>query len=134
MIRYLNRAVILVGSAALGLLVAMWLVPEVTLSWSGSLVAVLAFAVIQSIVGPFLLRMTARSAPTFLGGIGLLSTFVALFVATLFPGGLQINGWRAWVLATVMVWLVTALATFVLAKFFLRQGVEKKRNASAHEE
>ncbi len=36
----------------------------------------------------------------FLGGIGLISTFVALFVANLVPYGLSIRGLKAWVFAT----------------------------------
>lgn len=130
MIRFLIRTAIFIASAAIGLLVAMWLVPEVTLSWSGATVAVLVFAIIQSVVSPFLFKMAARNAPAFLGGIGLVSTFVALFVASLFPGGLEIEGWRAWIVAPVLVWLVTALATFLLPMIFLKKTVEKKRNGT----
>lgn len=130
MIRFLIRTAIFIASAAVGLLVAMWLVPEVTLSWSGATVAVLVFAIIQSVVSPFLFKVAARSAPAFLGGIGLVSTFVALFVASLFPGGLEIEGWRAWIVAPVLVWLVTALATFLLPMIFLKKTVEKKRNGT----
>lgn len=131
MVRFLIRSAIFVVSAALGLLVAMWLLPEFNLSWSGGIVAVLVFAVIQSVISPFLLKVAARNAPAFLGGIGIVSTFVALFVASLFPGGLTIEGWRAWILAPVLVWMVTALATFFLPMVFLKKGVEKKRNATA---
>jgi hypothetical protein len=130
MIRFLIRTAIFIASAAIGLLVAMWLVPEVTLSWSGATVAVLVFAIIQSVVSPFLFKMAARNAPAFLGGIGLVSTFVALFVASLFPGGLEIEGWRAWIVAPVLVWLVTACATFLLPMIFLKKAVEKKRNTT----
>ena len=130
MIRFLIRAGIFVVSAALGLLVAMWLVPEVTLSWSGATVAVLVFAIIQSVVSPFMFKMTARNAPAFLGGVGIVSTFVALFVATLFPGGLEIDGWRAWIIAPILVWLVTACATFFLPMIFLKKKVGEKRNGT----
>lgn len=128
MIRFLIRSLIFVVSAALGLLVAMWLLPEVTLSWSGGIVAVLVFAVIQSVVSPFLFKVAARNAPAFLGGIGLVSTFVALFVATLFPGGLEIEGWRTWILAPVLVWIVTAVATFFLPMIFIKKKVGEGRN------
>ncbi|AMB59987.1 phage holin family protein [Microterricola viridarii] len=131
MIRFLIRSGIFVASAALGLLVAAWLLPEFNLSWSGGIVAVLVFAVIQSVISPFLLKVAARNAPAFLGGIGIVSTFVALFVASLFPGGLTIDGWRTWVLAPVLVWMITALATFFLPMVFLKKGIEKKRNRTA---
>lgn len=131
MVRMLIRAAIFLGSAALGLLAATWLLPEVKLGWSGWIVAVVVFALIQSIINPFMLKLAAKNAPAFLGGIGLVSTFVALFVASLFPAGLAISGFRTWILATLVVWLVTAIATMFLPMIFLKKAVDKKRSGSA---
>jgi len=58
-------------------------------------------------------------------GIGLVSTFVALLLASLLSNGLSISGIGSWVGATVVVWLVTAVATLVLPMLVLR---EKKGN------
>jgi MFS family permease len=127
MIRFLIRAAIFVASAALGLLFAAWLLPEVSLTLEGFLIGVVVFALAQSILAPFLAKMAARNAPAFLGGIGLVSTFVALLVASLITGGLTISGWRAWVLGTMIVWLVTALATFLLPLIFLRKKVSDRQ-------
>ena len=127
MIRILLRVVVFVASAALGLLAAALLLPQVELSPSGFVTAVVVFALAQSILSPFILKLAARSAPAFLGGVGILSTFVALIVATLFPGGLQIDGWRAWVLAPVVVWLVTALATLLLPLVVIRNKADRVR-------
>ena len=57
--------------------------------------------------------MANRYASAFLGGIGLVSTLVALFLATLFTG-LVIRGVGAWLAATLVVWLTTAVATIAL--------------------
>ena len=127
MIRILLRVVVFLSSAAVGLLAAAWLIPQVELSPAGCLTAVVVFAAAQSILSPFILKLAARSAPAFLGGVGILSTFVALIVATLFPGGLQIDGWRAWVLAPVVVWLVTALATLLLPLVVIRNKADRVR-------
>jgi len=127
MIRILLRVVVFLASAAVGLLAAAWLIPQVELSPAGFLTAVVVFAAAQSILSPFILKLAARSAPAFLGGVGILSTFVALIVATLFPGGLQIDGWRAWVLAPVVVWLVTALATLLLPLVVIRNKADRVR-------
>lgn len=89
------------------------------------------FAIIQSIINHFILKLAAKNAPAFLGGIGLVSTFVALFVASLFPAGLHISGIRTWILATLVVWLVTAIATMFLPMIFLKKAVDKKRSRSA---
>jgi hypothetical protein len=75
----------------------------------------------QSVLAPFIAKMANRYAPAFLGGIGLLSTFVALLLATLIGHGLSISGVATWVLASLIVWLVTALATFVLPALVLKQ-------------
>ncbi|RVW10041.1 hypothetical protein EGT67_07360 [Prescottella agglutinans] len=123
MIRFLIRCAIFLGSAALGILAAVWLIPEVSVSATGFITAVILFAIAQSVLAPFITRLAERNAPAFLGGIGLVSTFVALLIASAF-GGLSISGWRTWILATIVVWLVTALATVLLPLVVLRNRRE----------
>jgi hypothetical protein len=129
MVRLLIRAAIFVVTAALGLLVAMWLLPDVHLSASGFITAVLVFAVAQSVLSPFIFKMAHRYAPAVIGGIGLVSTFVALLIASLFPGGLTIDGAVTWVLATLVVWIVTALGAWLLPLIFLKKRVEDRKRA-----
>jgi hypothetical protein len=66
--------------------------------------------------------------PAFLGGVGLVSTFVALLIASVVASGLVITGWQTWLLATLVVWLVTALATVTLPLLFLRRVVKQGGN------
>ena len=108
MIRLLIRTGIFIGTAAVGLLAAAAVVDGVQLSLSGFLVAVGVFALAQSILGPFIFNIARQYAPAMLGGIGLVSTFVALLIASLFPDGLRISGVFTWVLATLVVWIVTS--------------------------
>ncbi|WP_430334041.1 hypothetical protein [Rhodococcus sp. ACT016] len=126
MIRFLIRSAIFLGSAALGILAAVWLIPDVSVSASGFIIAVVLFAIAQVVLSPFITRLAERNAPAFLGGIGLVSTFVALAIASAF-GGLSISGWRSWILATLVVWLVTALATFLLPFVVLRNRAEERK-------
>ena len=98
-----------------------------SLSALGFITAVVIFTVAQAILSPFFLKMASRYASAFLGGIGLVSTFVALLLASLLSNGLSIRGTGSWIAATVLVWLVTALATVVLPVLVLR---EKKKNAA----
>jgi len=84
MVIFLIRAAIYVATAALGLLVGMWLLDDFHLESQGFLVAVLVFAFAQSLLGPFIFRMTNRYIPAAIGGFGLISTLAALFVASLF--------------------------------------------------
>jgi len=126
-IRLLLRAAVFLASAALGLLVAAWLIPGVSLSVYGFITAVVIFAVAQAILSPFFLKMASRYASAFLGGIGLVSTLAALILASVLTNGLVIRGIGAWIAATVVVWLVTALATLLLPVLVLKT---KKNSAS----
>lgn len=121
MIRFLLRIAVFLGSSAIGLLAASWLVSGVTLRPLGFITAVVIFTVAQGILSPFFLKMASRYASAFLGGIGLVSTFAALFLASLFSSGISIRGIGSWVAATVVVWLVTAIATLILPALVLKK-------------
>ncbi|MDF3338225.1 phage holin family protein [Mycolicibacterium septicum] len=126
MIRFLLRIAIFLGSSAIGLLVAAWLVPGVSVSAWGFITAVVIFAVAQAILSPFFLKMASRYASAFLGGIGLVSTLIALILASVLTHGLTIRGVGSWIAATVVVWLVTAVATVVLPALFIKKKVAPK--------
>ena len=129
MIRFLLRVAIFLGSSALGLLAAAWLVPGVTIRPLGFLAAVVIFTVAQAILSPFFLKMASRYASAFLGGIGLVSTLAALILASLFASGISIRGIGSWIAATIVVWLVTAIATVVLPALFLKNRVASAKAA-----
>ena len=127
MIRLLIRLVVFLVSAAIGLLVAAALLDGVTLHTSGFVVVVVVYALVQSIISPFLVKVAAKNATAFLGGIGLVSALVALIVATLIGDGLEISGVGTWIAAAVIVWLVTAIATLMLPWMLVKAGVESAR-------
>lgn len=131
MLTFLIRAAIFIVSAALGLIAADLILPGFYLHWDdwwGILLAVLIFAVLQSVLAPWLLRVTRRHADALVGGIGLLSTFVALLVAVLIPAaGIGIDGAVAWIIGTLIVWLVTALASWLLPPLFIKKKVDDAR-------
>ena len=128
MIRLAVRTLIFLGSAAVGLLVAAALVEGLSVTVGGFLLTVVIYAAVQSVAAPFLVKMAHTYARALLGGIGLVSTFVALLAAKLIASSLQITGGvRTWVLATLVVWLVTALATLLLPIALVRAGVQSAR-------
>ena len=91
--------------------------------------AVVIFAVLQSVLTPWAAKVARKNAPAFLGGIGIVSTFVALVVVVLIPGaGLTIGApWWTWIAAPVIVWIVTALATWLLPALFIKKKVADRR-------
>lgn len=133
MIMFLLRALIFLVSAAVGLIVADIVLPGFVIDWRsplGFILAIVIFAVLQSVLAPWLARVAQRNAPALLGGIGIVSTFVALVVVVLIPGaGLTIGApWWTWVIAPVIVWLVTALATLFLPMIFIKKKVADGRS------
>ncbi|SFI40388.1 4 TMS phage holin, superfamily IV [Microbacterium saccharophilum] len=131
MIMFLLRALVFLVSAAIGLIAADLILDGFRIDWSdwwGFVLAIVIFAVLQSVLAPWLARVAQRNAPVLLGGIGILSTFVALVVVALIPGaGLTISGALAWVLAPVIVWIVTALATLLLPMLLFKKKVAERR-------
>ena len=129
MVRFLIRTAIFLGTAALGLLIAWWLLPGFHIDWTGFLVAMLVFAIAQSLLSPLITKLASRHAPEVLGGVGLVSTFLALLLATVIANGLRLEGLLTWVLATLIVWLVTAVGTWLLSLAFLKRRVGERRAA-----
>ncbi len=132
MIMFLIRSLIFLASAAVGLIVADLVLPGFRIDWAdwwGFLLAIVIFAVLQSVLAPWLARVAQRNAPVLLGGSGIVSTFVALLVVVLLPrSGLTIADAMTWVLAPVLVWVVTALATLLLPVLLIRKKVEERRD------
>lgn len=127
MIRFLISTAIFVGTSAAGLLIAGWLIPGVTLRPAGFLTAVIVFSLCQGLLGPLVFKTTRKYASAILGGIGLVITGIALAIASLNEGGLTISGISAWIPATLVVWLVTALGGWILGAIFIKRPVNARR-------
>ena len=125
MYRFLLNVVSHIATAAVALLLAGWIIPQVTLHVAGFLVAVLVFAVAQAVLSPFIVSLARRYASAVLGGIGLVSTLIALWVATLFPGGISISG-TGWVFAPLLVWFVTAIGGWILMDVVFKRVIERR--------
>jgi hypothetical protein len=129
MVRLLIRVVISLVTAALGLLLAAWLLPDFHIESGGFLVAIVVFTIAQAVLAPFIFNLARQYASAILGGIGLVSTLVALLIASLFPGGIRVDGFVAWILATLIVWIVTALGTWLLGLLFLKERASNRSEA-----
>lgn len=132
--RILVRALVFLGSAALGLLAAALILDDVEVSASGFIITAVIFAVVQSLITPLLEKVARDKARALLGGVGVIAALVALLVASLVGDALTITGGPlAWVLAALIVWVVTAIATMLLPAALVRAGVESagdKRRAA----
>ena len=127
MIRFLVRAAIFFVSTAIGLLIAKLVLDDMSIDATAFLVVVVIVALLQAILAPFMAKTTARSAPALLGAAGLISTFIALVVANVVVDGLTITGATTWILATLIVWLGTMIAAFLLPVILVKAGVSSAR-------
>jgi uncharacterized membrane protein YvlD (DUF360 family) len=113
------RAIVLMVSWAIGLLVAASVVPNVSISLPGLIVAVAVFSVAQAILSLSILKLPHGYASLVFGGTGLVLTVVALSLASALTHGFNICGTASWVAATVVVWLVTTIGA-VLPEVLVR--------------
>jgi uncharacterized membrane protein YvlD (DUF360 family) len=123
-----RTAIALVGNAV-GLIVASLLFNGFDIDVTGFILSLIVFTVAVALFTPFLMNamQRGRSNSAAVGGVALISTFLALLVTDLFTDGLNINGIGTWVGATVVVWLASLLAVFILPFFGLKKYLEDRR-------
>jgi hypothetical protein len=118
----LFRAVLLLAWWAIGLLVAGWVIPGVSLSASGFIVGVVVFSIAQAALSFLCLKLPHGYASLLLGGTGLALTVLALILATATTHGLTVRGMASWVATTLVVWLVTTIGAVSLPEVLGHQG------------
>ena len=129
MVRFLINLVVYFFSALIGIIVADLVFPGFQVKVGLSYVVVAAiFAVIQAILSPLVGKMTERNARSFMGGVGLISTFIALLLTSLISGYFDIDGIGTWIGATVVVWLFGAIAAWILPFFLVKRAVKEHRS------
>lgn len=121
MINLLIRVAVFLAEAAVGIFVASLVVQGFSIAPGGFMVAVVVFAVIQTLAAKGVGALSKKYAPGLLMLVGLASTLIALFVASRFDGGITITGIWAWVLSTLIVWAVSAIVSWALRTFLTKE-------------
>jgi hypothetical protein len=131
MIRLLIRTAIVLLGNAVGLVVASLLLDDFRINVTGFIVSLLIFTVTVALMTPFLASTMRRnrSGSAALGGVALISTFVALLITDLLSDGLSISGIDTWIAGTVIVWLGSLIAVFVLPFLGLKKYLDENRAA-----
>lgn len=127
MLRFLVAVLAWFVAAAVGLLVANLVLDGMHMDASSYVEAVLIFGLLQGVLTPLALGQARRRAPALLGGAGLVSSFLALLVTDLISSGLTIEGTSTWVFATLILWLASMVASFLLPLLLLRRVVDNSR-------
>ncbi len=121
MIRLLIRIAISLASAAVGLLLCALLLPEFHLQPAGFVMAVVVLAGVEAILSPLIIGLTRAHAAAMIGGVGILTTLIALLLANLVPGGITVTSVTAWLLAALIVWVCMALGAWILVAAILKR-------------
>jgi uncharacterized membrane protein YjfL (UPF0719 family) len=130
-IRFVVRTVIVLLGNAVGLIVASLVFEDFEIDATGFILSLIIFTVVAALMTPFLESTLRRNQSTSaaLGGVALISTFVALLITEVFSDGLSISGIGTWIGATVVVWLGALLAVFILPYLGLKKYLEENRTA-----
>lgn len=126
MIRFLLQILSQLVLGAIALIVAHFVLPGVTLTFTGFFVALGVFTLAHVVLGPFVLSVAQRYAAPLTGGVGLVAILLALWVATWFPGGVQITGIESWILAPLIVWIITALGGWIIMGLIVDRLLKKR--------
>lgn len=129
MIRLLVRTAIVLAGNAVGLIVASLLLDDFRIDVTGFIVSLIVFTVAVALLTPFLESVMRRNEATSaaVGGVALISTFAALVVTDLVSDGLDVRGVGTWIAATVIVWVASLLAVFILPYLGLRKYLGEQR-------
>jgi uncharacterized membrane protein YvlD (DUF360 family) len=126
-IRLLVRLLIALVANAVGLIVAAAVLDGMSLNVTGFVVSVAIFTIVFALLQPFLVSVLRRSPGPVLGGVALIATLVSLVVTVLLTDGLSISGIGTWIAATVIVWLGSVLAAFILPFLGLKKYLDDRR-------
>jgi putative membrane protein len=124
MLRAIARVVIALVANAVGLIAAAWILDDMSLSVSGFLIDVAIFTGIQVVSQPLIIKQTLRGGSALSGASALLAAFVALLLTTWISDGLTISCGTTWLLATVIVWAASLLATLLLPLVLFKKTLQ----------
>jgi putative membrane protein len=127
-IRLLLRLVLALLGNALGLWIASLVLDDMSISGAAFVVAVVIFTVLTAVLQPLVTKMAMQNAPALQGSSALVTTLVALVITDLISDGLSISGLTTWILATIIVWLATMLASVLLPMFLFKELLENRKD------
>ncbi|GMR05811.1 MAG: hypothetical protein BMS9Abin25_0386 [Gammaproteobacteria bacterium] len=126
MIRLLISALLYTLANAVGLFLAILLLPGFSMGPISFVIATLIFTVIEVVMGPLVMKISIKSAPALAGGIALVTTFFGLFITSILVDGMSIGGLSNWLAATLLVWVGALVAGMILPVVAFKKIIGKK--------
>ena len=98
----LSAAAYLIANAV-GLLLAVLLLQGFQIDALSFVVVVVAFSVIQAVLGPLITKISLKHLPQLMGGVALVTVSIGLLITDLLLPGMSIGGVANWLGATLLV-------------------------------
>lgn len=117
----LISAILFVLANGAGLLLAVIILPGFYMGIFALVFAAILFSLFEVILGPLILKLAQKRMPALEGGISFVITFVGLFFTSILIDGMHIGGLINWLLASMIVWLGSLLASTVLPRFIFKK-------------
>ncbi len=127
MLRLLASLVLTLLANTVGLVLASIILDGFSINSLAFVTAVLIFTVTEVVAGPLITKIALSNAPSLLGGIALVTTFVGLLVTDVLSDGLSITGVSTWILATLIVWLCALIASLLLPLVIFKKVLKKNK-------
>lgn len=122
--RLLTLILATVVGNAVALVVADLVLDKVSLQISGFLAALVVYTVVSVFAEPVIRSLAKDRAPAIVGLSALLATLVSLVITNLVAGrGLRIHGSLTWLLAALIVWIISALLRLVIVRALADEAV-----------
>ena len=122
MTRSLIRVGLSLAGNAIGLLLAAIILDKMEVDGASFVIAVVIFTVLTAVLEPFVSKVVEERSGLLQSASALIATFLSLVITVLVSDGLNIEGAFTWVIATVLVWLLTMIAGVLLAKLLLKDA------------
>lgn len=129
MIRFLIRTAIYFLSAFIGIIAADLILADFSVSgWTSYVWVAIIFALVQAVLSPLIGNVVSKNASAFSGGVGIVSSLVALAVTNVVASSLTVTGGiTTWILAALIVWVFGAIAAFILPFLLVKKVVSERR-------
>ncbi len=121
-LRLIRIGLVLAGNAIGLWITSLLLDDDMSISGAAFLLAVVIFTVLTLVLEPVVSRLTEKYVDVLSGGTALITTALALILTAWISDGLSIDGIGTWLLATLIVWLVTAILGVVLVRLFVKDA------------
>jgi len=127
MLRLLISGALYLAGNAIGLLIAVMILPGFSINFSSFVVATLIFTAVEVFAGPFLTKISIKSVPALQGGVALVTTFAGLFITFKLVDGMVIGGISNWLAATLLVWVGSLIASLLLPIIAYKKVKDKRQ-------